>query len=1243
MIEPSCNGALALEPRILLDAAAVETAEAVQQSVSADTVASQSDDQALLASLNASVLTASPSQPELTADADGSSTDQNGAYLTRYTENGEPVSVVDSDVAITGDEKIAHIIVTLANAFPTDVLEVSIPDELGVGAYQTTTGGTISLFLSGDASADQWEEALQHIRFRAGTENPDATPRIVTIDMQDESGAYAETVTTIIDVIPVEDKPVVDLDPLDRTRIGIDHFTTYVENGDSVSIGHDADGVSVVDVDDETIASLRVTIANAAEGDALIYPSGLPAALTLDPVSTDTTIVLTGLASRSVYQDAIEAIRFLNSSENPDTTLREIRVQVNDGQADSPVAKTYVAVEARNDPPVLVGRAEDQTAVDAQAMGTITVTPVFFDADGEALTYSLGPGAPSWLGIDPSTGTVANIAPLPVDASQHTNHAGNPAGTYSVTVIATDGAGESAADTFDIVVSNPEPTAENDRFTIDEDVPELLGNVMADNGEGRDLDPDGDPIAVIAVGGEEDNVGAPLAGSNGGLFVIRSDGGFTFSENGDFQSLAEGESVTSWVSYRIRDADGASSAALVEVTVTGRNDGPTSTADIVDRVGWDGETVPPIDLSSFFTDIDHNDSLTFSAAGLPEGLSFDPSSGVLSGVLAADASQKGNAGLSTDGLYSVEITAHDAAGAAVSQTFLYRVGNPDPVATDDMMTVTDQGQGSINLIHDDTGRGGDTDPDGDAPLTVIAIDGDHGRVGQSFAGSNGGVFTVQSDGTLTFDTNGEFIALPKGRSATTALTYTLSDGQGGESTATVTIVVIGENQPPQPIDPDGKTPSDPAAYIPVQSSLDGETITPLDLTPFATDPDRGDTLTFTIDETALPSGLHFDGTIITGTLSADASQLGTDPGSPGIYKIPLTVTDSHGASFSTWITYDVRNVPPIALDNASSGDFGDIQTGNVIRDADGPDHDGAPDNDPVFVTRLLPVDPKTGAVLNNPASGQPFQAVDLPARGAAFLSLPYGQLQMTSDGAWSFAPGDLAAAIPSGEAVIIAFQYQLSDGQGGFDEAVLRLVIEGEKEDGIAKPPEDPDEPEDEAERLLGLSGIRTLGILDVVDGNRVFSEALLQRQAELVAEGDALYRGAQIELATSDGDGKITVRSVVWKDRVYVELLGPVDTWSVSDASGGDAPEWIRQSDANFIEIAAGRPNGVNEVVIGATLRDGRMLNLPLKIDQTSGVMTAGRLSETPLIDRPVGDQLDHMRESGAIEESRLLKALSD
>ncbi len=71
------------------------------------------------------------------------------------------------------------------------------------------------------------------------------------------------------------------------------------------------------------------------------------------------------------------------------------------------------------------------------------------------------------------------------------------------------------------------------------------------------------------------------------------------------------------------------------------------------------------------------------------------------------------------------------------------------------------------------------------------MNGSPANIGSSVSGSNGGTFTIESNGAFTFNPGNDFDSLGAGATATTTVTYQMTDSQGGFSTATVTITVTG--------------------------------------------------------------------------------------------------------------------------------------------------------------------------------------------------------------------------------------------------------------------------------------------------------------------------------------------------------------------------------------------------------------------------------------------------------------------
>ena len=113
----------------------------------------------------------------------------------------------------------------------------------------------------------------------------------------------------------------------------------------------------------------------------------------------------------------------------------------------------------------------------------------------------------------------------------------------------------------------------------------------------------------------------------------------------------------------------------------------------------------------------------------------------------------------------------------------------------------------------------DCDPDNDA-LTVTAV-----------GSTPNGVAVINGDGTITFTPN-------LGFSGVATLTYTISDGRGGTSTAQVSVTVAAPaNRPPVAVDDSATTTVDTPVTINVlvnDSDPDGDTITVSSVQPVST-------------------------------------------------------------------------------------------------------------------------------------------------------------------------------------------------------------------------------------------------------------------------------------------------------------------------------------------------------------------------------------------------------------------------
>jgi large repetitive protein len=591
-----------------------------------------------------------------------------------------------------------------------------------------------------------------------------------------------------------------------------------------------------------------------------------------DPDGDPLTITSAAAPNGTVTVNANGTITYTpNANFNGTDT---ITYTISDGNGGTATATITVAVNADNDPPVADNPLPNRANADSD-VANIDISGNFSDLDGDTITFA-ATGLPAGVTIDPDTGILSGT--IDPGASQING------GVYTVTITAADGNGGTVSSVFTWAITNPVLTAIDDSATVDEDTASAPIRVL-DN----DSDPDGDPITVVN------------ASAANGTVAINADGTLTYTPNPNFNG-------TDTISYTISDGNGGSSTAAVVVTVVPVNDAPTADPPLVSQSNADAQNVS-VDVSGSFADLD-GDTLSFSASGLPLGLSIDPVTGIISGTIDRGASQP------NDGIYAVTITANDGNGGTVSSTFTWTVTNPAPAASNDSAATNEDAPITILPLSNDI------DPDGDA----ISI---------TDAAANNGTVVINADGSITYTPNANF-------NGTDSIVYSISDGNGGTATATIAVTVAAVNDAPI------------SAGLPNLFDSNSETLT-VDLAPAFSDPD-GNLLTFSA--TGLPPGLSINPAngVVTGTVSPTASSGG--PNGDGSYIVSVTAADGTERVVTNFI-WQISNQPPLAQDDAYVTD----EDTPIVFDVRTNDID--PDSDPATPIQIVSASANNGNVIIN--------------------------------------------------------------------------------------------------------------------------------------------------------------------------------------------------------------------------------------------------------------------------------------
>ncbi len=249
------------------------------------------------------------------------------------------------------------------------------------------------------------------------------------------------------------------------------------------------------------------------------------------------------------------------------------------------------------------------------------------------------------------------------------------------------------------------------------------------------------------------------------------------------------------------------------VTVVGRNDAPTSTP-IGTQSANDGDPVT-LSIASHFGDPDTIDTLTFGASNLPPGLTIDPSTGLIHGTINSNAS--------VSGPYSVTVTATDPHGATTSQTFTWNVANQ----LRPRQTIWRRQRKFFNhwQCADERFRSGQRCSCRVIRQRIFV----EPRTADQRNDRRHVRDSVQR--RLLIQPRDELRSSGRWSVVITSVTYTVSDGQGGTSTATVSITVTGTNDTPI------------VAAIPAQDST-GRDVINLDVSSFFSDAETHEPLTF---------------------------------------------------------------------------------------------------------------------------------------------------------------------------------------------------------------------------------------------------------------------------------------------------------------------------------------------------------------------------------------------------------------
>ena len=367
--------------------------------------------------------------------------------------------------------------------------------------------------------------------------------------------------------------------------------------------------------------------------------------------------------------------------------------------------------------------------------------------------------------------------------------------------------------------------------------------------------------AVATVDASDPDTGDTLTyaitgGNTGNAFAIDASGNITTATVLDYETLD-----SYLLTIEVTDEGGLSDTAVIDVTVTNVNEAPTAadaSGSVVENASM-GTAVATVSAS----DPDVGDTLSYEITGGNPGNAF-----------AID--QNGN--ITVASVIDFEaISSYTLTVEVADQAVLYDYAT---------VTITVTNVNEAPSVADGSGSVAENMAAGTAVVTVSASDPDTGDT-LSYtitAGNTGNVFAIDGNGNITTTTALNYETLNSYN-----LTVAVTDSGSLSDTATVSVTVTNVNEDPVANDGSGSVAEDVVVGTIVATVL-------------ASDPDVGDTLSYTITAGNTGNAFAIDASgNITTAAELDYETLAS-------YNLTVEVTDSGGLTDTATVTVSVTDV-----------------------------------------------------------------------------------------------------------------------------------------------------------------------------------------------------------------------------------------------------------------------------------------------------------------------------------------------
>lgn len=506
-------------------------------------------------------------------------------------------------------------------------------------------------------------------------------------------------------------------------------------------------------------------------------------------------------------------------------------------------------------------------------------------------------------------------------------------------------------------------------------------------------------------------IGSPFNIPNVGSITINADGSYSFTP------LANYSGAVPLITYTVNDGNGGTATAILTLTINGVNDAPLA-ADDSGTITEDVLLSVPASAGLLSNDADPDgDALTisgFTIAGI-SGTKLPGTPFLIPGVGTININADGSYTFNPEPNYNgtVPVINYTVTDGTLLTTAILNLSiaavNDNPIALDDSATANED----ISITRSNANGLLANDSDVDVP-TTLSISG-YVIAGNPGAGTPiiGSAFNIPTVGAITINADGSYTFVPVNNfnGAVPVITYTLSDGNGGTATASLTINYTPVNDPP--------------VVTTVAKSGNEDTVIAFvagDFTNSYTD-DEGSPLT-KIKVVTLPTNglLKLNGVNITAGQEINASDLNQITFEPNANFNGSVSFKWNGFDGTTYADLDGNvNITIVPVNDApiAGNDVGSIIQGTTT-------FTQAP---PGLLANDADVDGNPLTIIGYTVAGTPAVV------GTPFVIPGVGQITINVDGSYTFIP------LITYNGTVPPIVYSISDGQGGTSSATFTITV----------------------------------------------------------------------------------------------------------------------------------------------------------------------------------------------------------